>query len=147
MNTRGLAMFNRLFSNNRKPVDYSVLLVDDDPAISMSVTDILRDEGYTVHSTTSGDDALTLMDQVGLPDLMIVDLIMPVMNGEQFLDRARVRFGRTALPPILIITGANNGEATANHLMASDFLPKPFSDETLLNHVFGLLEARNKGKQ
>jgi CheY-like chemotaxis protein len=140
-------MLSRLFSNNKKTADYAVLLVDDDPSISMSMTDLLRDEGYTVHATSSGDDALTLMDQIGLPDLMIVDLIMPVMNGEEFLERARVRFGRTALPPILIITASNNGEATANSVQASDYLPKPFSDETLLNHVFGLLEAHNKEKQ
>ncbi len=140
-------MLSKLFSNNRRTSDYTVVVVDDDPAISMTITDMLRDEGYTIHSTSSGEDALMLIDQVGLPDLLIVDLIMPVMNGEQFLERARVRYGRTTLPPILIITGANNGEATANAVEASDFLPKPFSNDTLLSHVYKLLEARNKERQ
>jgi CheY-like chemotaxis protein len=61
-----------------------ILVVDDDEAIRVTVADILADEGYAVRVATNGDEALQLIRTSPLPCLILLDLMMPVMNGWQF---------------------------------------------------------------
>jgi DNA-binding response OmpR family regulator len=136
-----IPMFKRLFSNNKQPADYRIMIVDDDEAIRETVHAILADEGYQVFMAYNGDEAIKLLDELNpAPDALIVDLLMPGMNGKEFIERARVRFGRVALPPVLLLTGAKQGEAEANGLEIDDYLPKPFEHDILLQHVYTLIE-------
>src|SRR6476620_7651136 len=98
----GATMLQRLFSNNKKTSDYTILVVDDDQPIREAISDNLLEEGYKVVSAMNGEDALRILDEIALPAVMIVDLMMPEMDGKEFVARARVRFGHHRLPPILL---------------------------------------------
>src|SRR5262249_32845980 len=73
-----------------------VLVVDDDPAIASTFSAILRSEGYAVVSTGSGAEALQLAQQRTF-DLVLLDLVMPGMDGLTALERLRAAAPRTAI--------------------------------------------------
>ena len=135
-------MLKRLFGNNKKSSDYRIMVVDDDQPVRQTIVDILEDEGFHVIAAHSGDEALRMLDQADLPDAIIVDLMMPIMDGQEFIRRSRVRFGRTTFCPILLLTAARHGEQTANDIEVDDYLPKPFDQDTLLRCVSKLIEDR-----
>ncbi len=128
-------MFNRLFNRHESAAAYSVCIVGEDATIAQMVHTLLENQGYTVHPASNGEAALQLLDQIPMPDAIIVDLSMSGMNGQEFIENARLRFGRAALPPVLLLTDPQDGEATANLLEIEDYLPKPFNDDVLLGHV------------
>src|SRR5690348_10128738 len=139
----GATMLQRLFSNNKKTSDYTVLVVDDDQPVREAISDNLEEEGYVVVSAMNGEEALHLLDGMALPAAMIVDLMMPEMDGKEFVARARVRFGHHTLPPILLLTAARHGEVAANIIDVDDYMPKPFNVEDLLHHVWNLIDKRD----
>jgi CheY-like chemotaxis protein len=132
-------MLKRLFGNH-KPEEYSVLVLDDDPGLVHMIVDMLRSEGFVVHAATSGDEALKLLDQIPRPNVFVLDLKMPGITGDEFLERARIRYGKNAIPPVLLLTASKEGEAKADEMAANDFLPKPFNGEELVRRIWGLIE-------
>ena len=136
-------MFKRLFSNSKRTADYCVLVIDDDQPVRQTIVDMLEDEGYRVKSALNGEEALKILDEVPLPDVLIVDLMMPEMDGKEFIERGRVRFGRSTFPPSLLLTAARHGEVTANLIDVDDYMPKPFDHEDLLQHVWNLIDKKN----
>jgi DNA-binding response OmpR family regulator len=66
------------------------------------------------------------------------------MDGQQFIAQLRIRFGRTDLPPVLMLTAAPDGEAAANLLHVEDYLPKTFDNDDLLEHIGNLLKKPQK---
>lgn len=137
-------MLQRLFSNNKKPVDYTILVVDDDQPVRDAIVDNLQEEGYKVVSAMNGTTALQLLDEIPLPSVMVVDLMMPEMDGKEFVARARVRFGHRVLPPVLLLTAARHGELAADLIQVDDYMPKPFDVDDLLRHIWHLIEHRQK---
>lgn len=112
-----------------------ILVVDDEPTIRHFLQTLLRDEGYRVVTAINGLDAL---QQLGCePNLILLDLQMPTMNGFEFLGRLRNMTGR-ADTPVLVVT-ANPSDATVAG--AQRVLKKPFDVTTLLTHVSELLSA------
>ncbi|MCC7449124.1 MAG: response regulator transcription factor [Anaerolineae bacterium] len=140
-------MLKQFFSGGKKAADYSILIVDDEPGINQLIASMLKDEGYICYSAANGDEALKLLDEVPLPNLFIVDVVMPQMNGKEFLDKARIRLGRSALPPVLMLTASKDGETVAHEAEVDDFLPKPFEGDTLLAHVSKLIEKYTQTPQ
>lgn len=134
-------MLSRWFSR-KKATGQTLLIVDDDAAIRQMLTEILGEEGYVIKAASNGKEALELLDKMPLPSAMVLDLMMPDMRGDEFLEKARIRFGRTKLPPVLFLTGSRQGEAAANTVEADDFLPKPFDSESLIEHVQHLIGKR-----
>jgi DNA-binding response OmpR family regulator len=132
-------VINGLFGKKEKPVPSSILHVDDDTALARYVLKLLEEQGYIVHTAGTGEEALKLLDQISMPNMLIVDFKLPDINGKQFIEHVRVRFGRTSVPPVLLLTAAEDGEAAANRLQVEDYLPKPFDSEDLLEHVAKLL--------
>ena len=133
-------MIKRIFSRGQKSSDFSIVVIDDSPNILKMITMILEKEGYQVFAYESAVMALAELDHRGVPHLLIVDLMMPDMNGREFLEKARIRLGRSALPPVLMLTAASDGEDVANRIGVEDFMPKPFSADALLNHTWKLIE-------
>jgi DNA-binding response OmpR family regulator len=132
-------VLNGLFGKKEKAVPLSIMHVDDDSALARYVVKLLEEHGYLVHTAGSGEEALKLLDQISMPNVLIVDFKLPDINGKQFVEHVRVRFGRTNVPPVLLLTAAHDGEATANRLQVDDYLPKPFDSEDLLEHIASLL--------
>ena len=109
----------------------SVLVVDDDPTIRATVSDILELEGYKVSTATNGAEALREVER-GHPDVVVLDMRMPVMDGWSF---ARELHQRDLDVPILVVTAAQNARVWANEIDAAGYLAKPFDLLDLLDAV------------
>lgn len=111
--------------------DVRVLVVDDEPDIRATVTEMLLIEGYAVDEAANGADALRLLESRP-PDLILLDMRMPVLDGWGFaaeLDRRRVRI------PIVVMTAAREAQRWADDISAAAALPKPFGFDDLIRTV------------
>ncbi|MFZ5519085.1 MAG: response regulator [Candidatus Zhuqueibacterota bacterium] len=107
-----------------------ILVVDDERGIREGCRRILSDDGYTVETASDGKEALELIKQ-GKYDLLLVDLMMPVMGGLELMDEvARMKMEIN----IIVITGFATVETAVDAMKhgAYDYLPKPFSPDQLL---------------
>lgn len=111
----------------------SVLVVDDDPDIRDFVADALSIDGYAVITAADGLEALRLLDE-RRPDVVLLDLRMPVMDGPTFARRCWERFGDEIA---IVVMTAHTGEVRLQELHVSGVLAKPFD----LGHL-GALVAR-----
>jgi CheY-like chemotaxis protein len=84
-------------------VTRSVLLVDDDDDMRTALQNFLGDEGFAVHTARNGREALTRLEEIEPPGLILLDLMMPVMDGTQFLAE-RHRDSRFARIPVVIMS-------------------------------------------
>ncbi|SEU00195.1 Response regulator receiver domain-containing protein [Stigmatella erecta] len=105
-----------------------LLLVDDEAAIVEALQDILSDEGYAVEAAFNGEEALQRL-HAARPDLMLMDLMMPVMDGRELLRRVRQDPSLHDLPVVVMSAGRITDE---ERQAASATLAKPFELEVLL---------------
>jgi CheY-like chemotaxis protein len=118
----------------------TILLVDDDPAILLSVGDQLQFNGYKVVKVSTAEQALeTLKDRT--PDLIILDISMPGIGGMGFLREISGSSG-TIKYPVLIFTARGELDDFFNHLGVDGFLPKIVDPETLLKEVDRIISKR-----
>jgi CheY-like chemotaxis protein len=120
------------------PPEPILLVVDDDPAILSTVSDILADEGYQVVTATNGAEALETLKRID-PQLILLDMRMPVMDGWQF---AQARSSAQRLIPLIVMTAAHDARKWALEIGAADYLAKPFDLMELLEVVERRLPAR-----
>jgi CheY-like chemotaxis protein len=108
-----------------------ILVVDDDRAIRMLLSDALDLEGYVVTTASNGAEALARMDGDELPDAIVLDLMMPVMDGRTFLQHchAEARFAGT---PVVVLSASHNLTELARELGARACMAKPFDIDVLL---------------
>lgn len=112
-----------------------VLLVEDDPAIREEVVEFLGEYGYDVVTAKNGSDALRRLREGGeRPAVILLDLMMPVMDGWTFRARQIEETGLADIP-VVIISGSNNVPGDAARLRASGYLTKPFTGDSLLAAV------------
>lgn len=115
-----------------------ILVVEDDFSIRTLIEDVLSERGYSVAVAESGNEAL-IQIRARRPDLVLLDLMMPGMNGWTFL---RSRDHDLMRIPVLVVSAAGqSGIGEAQELGAPVFLAKPFDVETLLREVERLCEA------
>ncbi len=114
----------------------TILIVDDEPNMRGFLRMILEDEGYTVETATNGQEALDKVRRCP-PDAILLDLMMPVMDGWSFLATRRT-LSAECLCPVLIMS-AVGGWYMARELGASGFLAKPFDVDVLLTKLTGVL--------
>jgi DNA-binding response OmpR family regulator len=108
-----------------------ILVVEDDPGIRQGIADFLDFEGYTVDVAVNGEEALSYLRE-RKPSLVVLDLVMPVMNGPQLLERLRSE-GIASGVPVAIMTAAMPGASALPQ--ADAYLSKPFDLEELLQVV------------
>lgn len=109
----------------------TIFIVDDDQQLRETLVALLVAEGFVVHSAGDGASALQLFAQA-TPDLIVVDLLMPGMHGQTFVQK--VRGIETRHIPIIIMT-ALRGWAQQKASGADAFLEKPFDLDTLLGAI------------
>lgn len=108
-----------------------ILVVDDDAAILKLISVILTRSGHEVRTSTHPVEALELL-KVFEPDLIISDVVMPYMNGLEFLEKIREDSRLAALPFLLLSSHAERGDVRRGmNLGADDYLPKPFTPTDL----------------
>lgn len=122
-----------------------ILVVDDVADNSLLLETILKTEGYHVEVASSGKAALTKI-QASPPDLVLLDIMMPEMNGYEVAQCIRQNNNLPEIP-ILMITGCDepNGSAQLNEL-SDGFIRKPFKLNELLNQVRTILSGNNSSK-
>lgn len=101
-----------------------VLIVDDEDAIRSVLSAILEDEGYHVQAATDGE-ALSIAAGEPHPDLLLLDVMMPVMNGPE-IRRRLLQNPRTAEIPVVVMTAAEDAARWATQRGAAGSLQKPF---------------------
>jgi signal transduction histidine kinase len=116
-----------------------ILVVEDDRQILAIISLILEDEGYEVLTATDGKQALARLREGLSPDLIILDLMMPTMDGWEF--RA-IQRADPALAAIPVLAVSADSSAKAAVIDASGFLRKPFGAEDLLGRVEQILRER-----
>ncbi len=122
----------------------NVLVVDDDPDMQSLLKRILQDEGYEVRVASNGREALACV-ACEAPHLILLDLMMPVMDGRQFFERfVQSQDSATDRVPVLVISAAAGGRRTAETLGADGYLPKPFDLDVLLHAVARLTTGRRE---
>ena len=111
-----------------------ILIVEDDAAIRDALTQILEDEGYRVVGAANGLEALQHLQQHLPPCLILLDLMMPVMNGWQFRV-AQQQDPKLAPVPVIVISADRNAQQSATAINAAGFLPKPVPIDNLLQSI------------
>lgn len=111
-----------------------ILVVEDDNAIREVLTDVLESEGYQVLNAPNGQEAIRLLRSSTLPCLILLDLMMPVMNGWQFRDEQR-QDPVLAPVPVVVISADSDLASKAAAINANDFLKKPIEINRLLDTV------------
>ena len=115
-----------------------VMVVDDERAVRESLRRALELEGYEVELAEDGDDALARIAAASHPDALILDVLMPTMDGLEVCSRLR-RDGNSV--PVLLLTARAEVESRVAGLDAGadDYLPKPYALEELLARLRALL--------
>ena len=107
-----------------------ILLVEDDPAMRDAVVELLEGDGYAVRCAANGRQALEVLARIVPPSLILLDLMMPIMDGWQFLaERRRLESSGARRAPVVLLSGLGFIRGAAG---VADFLRKPIDAEALL---------------
>jgi CheY-like chemotaxis protein len=120
-----------------------ILIVEDDDDIREALAQILQLEGYVVREAANGREALDVSTQHPTPSLILLDLMMPVMDGYQFRTEQMKDPNLSKVPVVVISADASVHEKMASFGAAS-VLPKPISLDRLLRAVEGLYPPPRK---
>jgi len=106
-----------------------ILVVDDNPDLRETLVLLLGDRGLTVTTVASGREALAVLAGGGRPDLILLDLMMPEMNGWQFLERLRTDAALASIPVVVMTAHAATDPLPAP---VREILRKPFAGAALM---------------
>jgi len=121
-----------------------ILLVDDELSIQRAVVPLLRSRGFEVEAASTAKDALAAVEE-RVPDLIILDLGLPDMDGLEVCDRVRQRWE----VPIIVLSarGAEQQKVVALDRGADDYVTKPFGPEELLARIRAALRRALTGQE
>jgi len=123
-----------IVSATRRRVQH-VLVIDDDPAVRQLVCDVLTAYGYTTTSAVDGYAGLRALSATR-PDAVVLDVMMPGLDGHEVLARIRDSEGGSALPVVMLTAAADDDHAWRAWNGGVDyFLAKPFEPEDLLTFL------------
>lgn len=113
-----------------------ILLVDDDLELTELLAELLSLEGFNVTVVHNGKEALSLLETRSF-DLMLLDIMMPMLNGTETLKQLR----KTSDMPVLMLSARDNDidRVLSLELGADDYLPKPFNDRELVARIRAIL--------
>jgi DNA-binding NarL/FixJ family response regulator len=119
---------------------YSILIIEDDPSISRNIELILTMEGFIVRSAINGEEGLRMVHE-SRPDLILCDILMPLMDGHAVLDALKNEDSLADIPFIFVTAlGDRSDMRRGMSEGADDYLTKPFSAEELIAAVSGRLQ-------
>ena len=125
---------------SKKDMKKKILIVDDDE-FHLAIANAMLSDEYEIHIVKSGKEALEILSKGFVPDLILLDVFMPEMDGwETFYKIKAIGFLHTA--PVVFVSSAMEaveGEE-AKEMGVADFIPKPFEKEALLKSVNALIK-------
>jgi excisionase family DNA binding protein len=118
-----------------------VLIVDDDPRLREYIRVNLEMEGYSVREAGNAEEGLRVLDE-STPDLVLLDVMMPEVDGWEMLRRVQERHGVGAIP-VIMFSGQVDEQAAADAASrgAQGFIGKPFNPQQLIDQTKQLLPA------
>lgn len=128
-----------------KAEERTILLVDDDGHLTKMLTFLFIANGFKLEASKNGLDALDTLKKI-TPEAIILDIMMPVMNGFEFLKRIKENITLKGLPVIVLsaLPSAHNRERALS-LGAYDYIVKPFKSSELINKTIEAIEAGRAG--
>jgi CheY-like chemotaxis protein len=119
-----------------------ILIVDDDPSIRFLLRVILEGEGYSVQEAGNGQAALNAITSEALPDIVMTDLMMPVMTGAELIVRLRSQASTARIPIVVVSSNAKAVESLA----VDAIITKPFSAANLADRVRAVASRDQPGQ-
>ncbi|MBC7693148.1 MAG: response regulator [Methylotenera sp.] len=120
----------------KKPTCRNVLIAEDNDDIRETIEEVLQNEGYEVYATKNGKDALAKLRSIPGPTLVLLDLMMPVMSGWEFLDAQKADAVLTAHQVVTIsAVAATRSLEDPRPLRTAGSIQKPISLAPLLEKV------------
>jgi len=130
------------FGLKKKSKKTKILVVDDEPNIVQTLKDRLEMNDFEVTVAYNGSDGLKIAEQEK-PEVILLDVIMPVMNGLEMLEVLRQRpWGKSVSVIMLTARSQTQDMARASACTIDDYIVKPFDLSELLEKIEGLLEQR-----
>ena len=118
----------------------SILIIEDDPTLLLALADNFEFDGYAVQTASDGEKGLELAFDAS-PDLIVLDIMLPEINGYEIC--RRVREGGLEMPIIMLTAKGQDSEIILGlNLGADDYVTKPFSMAELLARADALLRRR-----
>lgn len=111
----------------------TILIVEDEKDILFTLREFLESENYHVLVAENGSEAMELLKNSGIPDLILLDMKMPVMNGWEFAIEFLDKHDHQS--PIVVITAAADAEQRAKDISAVGWVEKPFDLDVLLRTI------------
>jgi len=119
------------------------MIVDDEPDIIFSIRKILEEkagDGYNILSAESGKQCLEMLENNEIPDLILLDIMMPEMNGWVLYDMIRDNASWKDIPIVFLTARKDKLAAGAGELLGDDYITKPFESEELVSRIDKVLE-------
>ena len=119
-----------------------ILVVDDTPENIRLLDAVLSPRGYTVDAVSSGEQAVEKLAEEPLPDLVLLDIVMPGLDGYEVCRRIRAAPATALLPVVMITASSGEEKVKALEAGADDFVLKPFDQAELLARVRSLIRIK-----
>jgi chemosensory pili system protein ChpA (sensor histidine kinase/response regulator) len=116
---------------------YTVMIVDDSPSVRRVITNLVKNTGWVPVVAKDGIDALeTIQSSPVAPDLILLDIEMPRMDGYEFMQTLKGQIEYSAIPIVILTSRAGEKHRQkAIELGASDYVIKPYLDEVLVSTI------------
>jgi DNA-binding response OmpR family regulator len=117
-----------------------ILVADDEPNIVISLEFLLAQAGFEVHTATNGEEALQAVTRVS-PDLLLLDVMLPVKNGFEVCQQLRERLSSSQLKIVMLTAKGRDTEVAKGLAIGADaYVTKPFGTRELVAKVRSLLD-------
>lgn len=132
-----------LFTKKKSTIMKKKILIVDDKTEFRRLTKTILSKDYVVESAENGIDALSLMQNGYMPDLIVTDLMMPVLGGKDFVEQLK-NSGVFNNIPIIVLSSIDKSDEKIKliNMGASDYLEKPYNPAELLARIENLLKNK-----
>lgn len=134
-----------IFSGKERCAGRKILVVDDEPDLLKVTLLRLKKSGYEVYGCIDGREVLEIVRRV-IPDLIILDVYLPILNGDDFAKILKKDIQLKHIPIILISASTKTLDERARACEAEGYLSKPFEPEDLINMIEKALEQEGEAK-
>lgn len=123
-----------------------IIIVDDEPDITLSVKQFFEKsgDGYEVVCTNSARQCLDLLNKDQIPDLIILDIMMPEMNGWEFFDTLKENSSWANIPVVFLTAKTDAYSKKFSSIFGKDYIKKPFDLKNLKERIDEILKNTSK---